>query len=251
MKVDLTEQVALVTGSARRVGKAIAMELARAGCNIMVHYNNTDESLVRDAVQDMKSLGVDAFSVQADISTPEGVETVFNAVATEFGHLDILVNNASSFTKNSLMDVDIVDWETSINVNLTAPFLCTQSAVKMMRENDPPGGSVVNILDYGAMNPWPDRVDHNVSKAGLLMLTKVSALSLGADNVRVNGVLPGPVLQDSGSSDERWREIGDLLPIGYTGNPEDVARAVVYLASENFVTGTVIEVNGGETLQSK
>ena len=248
MQIDLTDQVALVTGSAHRVGKSIAMELARAGVHIMVHYNSTEESVVRDTVQDLKSLGVDAFSVQADISEPDGVATAFDAVTQQFGKLNILVNSASTFTGNRLMDVSPDDWNTSIRVNLTAPFLCTQQAVYLMRRNDPAGGSIVNILDYGAINPWPQRVDHNISKAGLHMLTRVSALSLGGDNIRVNGVLPGPVLRDSGTSEERWQEIGAALPIGHTGEPGDVARAVVYLCSEDFVTGTVIEVNGGETL---
>jgi len=248
MKVDLTDQVALVTGSAHRVGKAIAMALAQAGVNIMVHYRSTDESVVRDTVQDIKSLGVDAFSVQADISTPEGVATAFDAVREQFGKLHILVNSASTFSQNPLMEVTLEDWDRSLRVNVTAPFLCTQQAVYMMCDNDPQGGSIINILDYGAITPWPDRVDHNVSKAGLHMLTKVSAASLGTENIRVNGVLPGPVLRDAGSSEQRWQEIGDTLPIGRTGQPEDVARAVIYLASEDFITGTIIEVNGGETL---
>jgi len=248
MKVDLTDQVALVTGSAHRVGKAIAMELARSGVHIMVHYRSTDESIVRDTVQDIKSLGVDAFSVQADISTPEGVATAFEAVREQFGKLTILVNSASTFSKNRLMDVTLDDWEKSLQVNVTGPMLCIQQAVHVMRENDPHGGSIVNVLDYGAIRPWPDRVDHNVSKAALHMLTKVSALELGKENIRVNGVLPGPVLRDAGTSENRWEEIGEALPIRHTGEPEDVARAILYLVSQDFVTGTIIEVNGGETL---
>lgn len=248
MQIDLSEQVAVVTGSARRVGKAIALELARAGVNLIIHYHSTDESQVRDTMQEAKSLGVDAFNVRADISTPEGVHTVFNAAMDHFGSLDILVNSASSFTRNDLLDVTPEDWEQSIALNMTAPLLCTQQAARMMLRNTPGGGSIVNILDYGAVRPWPKRVDHGVSKAGLLMLTRVSALSLGKHNIRVNGVLPGPVLQDSGSSDERWREMGEELPIRRTGHPGDVGRAVVYLCRENFITGTVLEVNGGETL---
>ncbi|TVR24886.1 MAG: SDR family oxidoreductase [Anaerolineaceae bacterium] len=248
MQIDLSEQVAVVTGSARRVGKAIALELARAGVNLIIHYHNTDQSEVRDTVQEAKSLGVDAFGVRADISTLEGVHTVFTAAMNHFGTLDILVNSASSFTRNELLDVTLEDWEQSIALNMTAPLLCTQQAARMMLRNTPSGGSIVNILDYGAMRPWLKRVDHGVSKAGLLMLTQVSALSLGKHNIRVNGVLPGPVLQDSGSSDERWREMGEELPIRRTGHPDDVARAVAYLCRESFVTGTVLEVNGGETL---
>jgi pteridine reductase len=145
------------------------------------------------------------------------------------------------------MDVTLDDWQKSLAVNVTGPMLCTQAAVAMMRDHGE-GGSIVNILDYGATHPWPERVDHNVSKAALHMLTRVSALSLAPENIRVNGVLPGPVLQDSGASDARWKEIGEALPIRRTGDPDDVARAVAYLATEDFITGTILEVNGGETL---
>lgn len=248
MKLDLSERVALVTGSARRVGRSIAMALAQAGVNIAVHYNRTDPGEVRDTVQELKSMGVDAFGVQADISEQQGVATAFESVMEHFGRLDILVNSASTFTANSLMDVTLDDWEKSLKVNVTAPLLCTQAAVREMRQNDPVGGVIINILDYGAVNPWPERLDHGVSKAALHMLTRTSALSLGPDNIRVNGVLPGPVMKSPETSDVTWQQIGEALPIRRPGEPGDVARAVVYLASEDFITGTVIEVNGGETL---
>lgn len=248
MPIDLSDQFALVTGSAHRVGKAIALELARAGVNILVHYHTTDEATVRDTVQDIKSYGVDAKSIKADISTPEGVHRIFTAMMDYYGRMDILINSASSFTQNDLLDVSLEDWNLSLSTNLTAPFLCTQQAARMMMRNVPSGGSIVNILDYGALRPWAKRVDHGISKAGLLMLTKVSAISLGRHNIRVNGVLPGPVMQDIGSSDHYWKEIIERLPIGRTGKPDDVGRAVAYLCRESFITGTVLEVNGGEAL---
>jgi NAD(P)-dependent dehydrogenase (short-subunit alcohol dehydrogenase family) len=248
MQTDLTEKVALVTGSAHRVGRVIALELAKQGVNIMVHYHSAEDDAVRDTLHDIKSHGVDAFSVQADISTSEGVATIFSTVKEHFGKLDILVNSASIFNKNTLMEVTLEDWQRSLAVNVTAPFLCTQAAVRMMQENDSSGGAIVNILDYGAIRPWADRADHNVSKAALAMLTKVSALSLGKDNIRVNGIIPGPVLKDAGHTDDSWEKAGNALPIGRTGSPEDVGRAVVYLASQDFITGTILEVNGGEHL---
>lgn len=248
MQIDLNNQVALVTGSAKRVGRAIALELAKNGVNIMVHYHSSDEDQVRDTLHEIKSHGVDAFDVQADISTQAGVNTVFDAVKEHFGRLDILVNSASIFHKNDLMETSLDDWQKSLDINLTAPFMCTQSAVHLMRQNDPSCGAIINILDYGAVRAWADRADHSVSKAGLLMLTKISALSLGKDNIRVNGVLPGPVMRDAGNSEERWEKIGQSLPIGHTGEASDVGRAVVYLVGEDFITGTVLKVNGGEDL---
>jgi NAD(P)-dependent dehydrogenase (short-subunit alcohol dehydrogenase family) len=248
MRIDLTDQVAVVTGSAHRVGKAIALELARRGAHILVHYNSADDHNARSTVQEIKSLGVDAYSVQADISKPDGVEALFGAVREYFKRLDILVNSASVFHKGTLMDVTLETWQRSLDVNLTAPFLCTQAAVRLMRENNPPGGAIVNICDYGSVRPWPDRVDHNVSKAGLLMLTEVSAVNLGPENIRVNAILPGPILKAPDMTDEAWKRAGERSPLGRAGSPEDAARAVAYLVSESYVTGTVVHVNGGEHL---
>ncbi len=248
MQLDLTDHVALVTGSAHRVGKAIALELARHGVNIMVHYHNTDDKVVRDTLHEIKSRGVDAFSVQADISTEDGVKTVFDAMAEHYQKLNILVNSASIFNQNTLMNTSLEDWQQSIDVNLTAPFLCTQAAVRLMRENNPVGGCIINICDYGSIHPWPERIDHGVSKAGLLMLTQASAVSLGSENIRVNGVLPGPVMKAQGMSDEAWEKTADKSPLKRTGDASDVARAVAYLAREDYITGTILHVNGGEHL---
>jgi pteridine reductase len=248
MRIDFTEQVALVTGSARRVGKAIALELARQGADILVHYHNSPEDVVRDTVHEIKSLGVNALSVQADISTEEGVKTVFNGLREHYGKLNILVNSASIFPSGQLMETSLEEWENTLRVNLTGPFLCTKAAVTMMRENQPSGGAIVNIVDKGAVLPWPERAAHGISKAGLHMLTLTSAINFAPD-IRVNAVLPGPVLPPPGMSEERWAEIGrEQTLLQHTGAAEDVARAVAYLAGEPFVTGTVIEVNGGEHL---
>ena len=248
MQIDLSDQVALVTGSAHRVGKSIALELARRGVHILVHYHGADDSAVRDTLHEIKSYGVDAFAVQADISKPEGVETLFSAVERHFNQLHILVNSASSFSGNTLMDVTLEDWNQSIAVNMTAPLLCTQAAVPLMRRNTPAGGGIVNICDYGSIRPWIERVDHGVSKAGLWMLTQISAASLGAENIRVNGVLPGPVLKPPHGSDARWQALGERSPLKRTGDAADVGRAVAYLLSEDYITGTLLEVNGGEAL---
>jgi NAD(P)-dependent dehydrogenase (short-subunit alcohol dehydrogenase family) len=211
-----------------------------------VHYNRTDDENVRETVQAIKSLGVDAIPVQADVSQSDGVRAIFDAVQSHFGRLNILVNSASVFHKGALMAMTLEDWQQSLDVNLTGPMLCTQAAVHMLRRNDPPGGAIVNILDYGSVRPWVDRAAHGVSKAALLMLTEISAATLGAENIRVNGVLPGPVMKTPGMSDEQWRQAGEKTALGHPGSADDVARAVAYLVSEDFVTGTILHVNGGE-----
>lgn len=245
MFIDLHDRVALVTGSARRVGKAIALELAQRGVHILMHYHTSSEDAVRDTLLEIKSRGVRAFAVPADLSDPAHVKTIFQALDEHFGRLDILVNSASIFNKNALMETSLADWQQSLAVNLTAPFLCTQYAVRVMRQNEPPGGAIINICDHGALTPWPQRVDHGISKAGLLMLTRVSALALGEDNIRVNGVVPGPVLKPDGMSEDQWSAIGEQAPLKRTGEAEDVARAVAYLAGEDYITGAVLEIHGG------
>lgn len=249
MPVDLSDHVALVTGSAHRVGRAIALELARRGAHIMVHYHGSSSDTARDTVQAIKSLGVDAFAVQADVSAPDGVEGIFTAVRQHFGRLNILVNSASIFQKRTLLEVTLDEWQQTLAVNLTGPFLCTQAAAALMRDNVPAGGAIVNICDRGVDGPWPDYAHHGISKAALWSLTQVSAASLGPD-IRVNAVIPGPVMKPAGRTmtDERWDAVGKLTPLQRTGSAEDVARAVVYLVREDYVTGTKIHVNGGDHL---
>lgn len=246
MKIDLTDKVALVTGSARRVGKAIALALAKEGVNIVVHYNGSNPKEVRDTVQDIKSLGVDAISVQCDISDPNEIPNLIERVKEHYERLDILVNSASVFPAQDFMDITVEDWNLTMNVNLRAPFILTQHAARLMEQNEEAGGAIVNICDQGAFAPWPKRPHHGISKFGLWMLTQVSAVALAPD-IRVNAVVPGPVLK-AGMSDEGWQKLGEQLPLRQTGQPEDVGRAVVYLVSEGFLTGTKIEVNGGEHL---
>jgi NAD(P)-dependent dehydrogenase (short-subunit alcohol dehydrogenase family) len=247
MHVQLADQVALVTGSAHRVGKAIALELARCGVHILVHYNQSAEDVVKTTLREIKSHGVDAFAMQADVSTDEGVQALFQALRDQFNRLNILVNSASNFQRRTLMEVTLDEWQETLATNLTGPFLCTQEAVKLMRENDPPGGVIINIGDKGAIDPWPEFAHHGISKAGLLALTKVTAASLGPE-IRANAIIPGAVLKPSEMDEERWQRNAEHIPATQPGAAEDVARAVVYLASETFVTGAVLHVDGGESV---
>ena len=249
MQIDLTDKVALVTGSAQRVGRAIALELAKNGVNIVVHYHSSDPSEVRETLHDVKSFGVDALEFQADVSQPDDVEKLFSAIQERFGRLDIVVNSASVFQKRELLDVSLEDWDLTMNVNLRAPFLITQHAAKMMAENAVPGGSIVNICDKGVDGPWKAYSHHGVSKSALWALTEITALSLGP-TIRANAIVPGPIMKPAGRnmSDEEWAKVGEKNPLNKTGEAGDVARAVVYLCQEDFLTGTLIHVNAGEHL---
>ncbi|RMF77180.1 MAG: SDR family oxidoreductase [Chloroflexi bacterium] len=244
MHVELTDKVALVTGGARRVGRAIALGLGERGANIVVHHGHSDESAA-DTAREIKSYGVDALVVKADLGNPSEIENLFERIREHYGRLDILVNNASNFQRRELLEITLDDWHETMNVNLRAPFLCTQHAARLMRENDPPGGVIVNILDKGVFRPWPKYPHHGISKAALHALTEVSAVSLAPD-IRVNAVLPGPVMKpDTGMTDEDWERLGATLPLRHSGTAEDVARAVCFLCGEDFLTGTIIYVNGG------
>lgn len=248
MQIDLQEQVALVTGSAHRIGKAIALELARRGVHVLVHYHHTSEEDVKETLREIKSFGVDAFAVQADLTQPDAINHVFDEVREHFGRLNILVNSAASFQKRTLMEVTLEEWEQTLRINLTAPMLCTQAAVRMMRENNPPGGCIVNICDKGAIEPWPAYAHHGISKAALHMLSQVSALTFGPENIRVNAIIPGKVLKPPDYSEEDWESGAQNVPLQRLGTGEDVARAVAYLCSENWLSGVTIRVDGGEYL---
>ena len=242
MRIDMTGQVAIVTGAAHRVGRAIALELARAGVHVLVHYFRSPDEVVRETLHEVKSLGVDAFAVRADLSAPDGVEAIFAAAREHFGRLDILVNSASNFQRRKLLDVTPDEWNETMSINLTAPFLCTQHAIRLMRAGS--GGVIVNICDRGALEPWVDYAHHGISKAGLLALTKVTAAGYGPD-IRANAVIPGLVLKPEGMDEARWQQYAQDTPLARPGTAEDVGRAVVYLASEDFVTGAVLHVDGG------
>jgi pteridine reductase len=203
---------------------------------------------VRDTLHEIKSFGVDAFEVRADISTTDGVQDVMTAVQRAFGRLNILVNSASVFPQGAFLEATLAEWEQTMAVNLRAPFLFSQAAARLMLANTPPGGAIVNIVDQGVDRPWLKRPIHGISKAALWSLTQTSALAL-APHIRVNAVLPGPVMKtNDGMSDATWQAMGQALPLKTTGEGADVARAVVYLARETFITGALLHVNGGEHL---
>ena len=250
MRIELQDKVALVTGAARRVGRVIALELAQQGVNILAHFNSAAPSRVRETMQEIKSLGVDVHAVQADLSRAEGVDDLMAAAQDRFGRLDIVVNNASVFQLRDFLDVSLADWDLTMAVNLRAPFLITQRAARIMANNPLPGGVIVNICDAGVDGPWRKYPHHGVSKSALWMLTQVSALSLGP-SIRVNAIAPGPVMKTAGRgiSDEAWAQVGQRSVLRKTGEPEDVARAVVYLCQEDHITGALLHVNAGEHLR--
>ena len=247
MRPALAGQVALVTGAAQRLGRAIALELAASGADILVHYHSSDDVRVNQTLTAIRAQGVQAQAQQADLGAAAGVERLFAGLRQHFGRLDILVNSAALFQQRRLLEVSAADWERTMAVNLRAPFLCTQAAARLMRAQEPPGGLIINLLDRGVDGPWQAYAHHGVSKAALWALTQVSALEL-APEIRVNAVLPGPVLPAAGMSAERWGAVTAANPLGRGGSAADVAQAVTFLAGADYINGEVIRVNGGEHL---
>jgi NAD(P)-dependent dehydrogenase (short-subunit alcohol dehydrogenase family) len=244
MCTPLESKVALVTGASKGVGRGIALELAKAGADVIVNYHG-DKAGASATVDEITRLGRRAIAVQADVSSRAQIVTMLKQVRESFGRLDILVNNAGIQTWKSMLELEEKDWDRVLATNLKGSFLCTQEAARHM----PAGGSII-IIGSGC-NKWPFRnlVDYTASKGGLEMFTKVAAVELGPLKIRVNCVAPGAI------EIERTKlELGDyagmwakVTPLGRIGTPRDVGRAVVFLASEaaDFITGQTIWVDGG------
>jgi NAD(P)-dependent dehydrogenase (short-subunit alcohol dehydrogenase family) len=249
MQLSLKNKVVLVTGSARRVGRAIALEFARQGANLVIHHSASPQE-AESAAAEARELGVEALVVSANQGDPLAVAAMFDTIRQRYGRLDVLVNSAASFNHTPLLDLTFEEWQGVLNTNLSGPFLCTQQAAGLMREHGK-GGAIINISDNSGLNAWKARPAHSVSKAGVIMLTQVSALALAEYNIRVNCVVPGPVLPPAGEGAATLEEIGRGLPLGRIGNPQDIARACIFLATNDYATGTILRVDGGEGLAHK
>ena len=246
MLLDLQDKVVCVTGAARRVGRAIVLEFARQGAHVVVHHNNSDDAAL-NAAREARALGVDVLIVKANQADPDDVARMFDTIAARYGRLDVLVNSAANFKHRPLIEIDYAEWQSVIGVNLTGPFLCTQHAARLMIAGGR-GGAIINISDNSGLRPWPSRPHHSIAKAGVVMLTQVSALALADHNIRVNCVVPGPVLAPAGEPEDVVGRIARGLPLRRIGTPDDIARACVFLATNDFATGTVLSVDGGEGL---
>lgn len=245
--VDLEGKAVFVTGSARRVGRAIAMTFAEEGANLVIHHVSPGSAEhARDAVEQIRRTGREAFVVRGDQACSADVTRMFDEVRQGFGALDVMVNSAALLRRTDFLDVTVEEWHEVIDVNLTGPFLLTRSAARLMIENDT-HGVILNIADNSGLNPWPSHPHTSVSKAGLVMLTKVAALALAQHHIRVNCVVAGPVLAPPENRGAFDRVVAEL-PLGAAGNPAQVGDACVFLAKNEFATGTILRVDGGEGL---
>jgi 3-oxoacyl-[acyl-carrier protein] reductase/pteridine reductase len=243
--MDAKGKVALITGGAHRVGKAITMMLAQAGAHVVVNYNAAADA-AQQTVAAAQALGVEALAVQGDVSDWEAVQRMAAEIQERFGGVDIIVNSASHFGKTPFPTADpavIAMWHKVTRILLDGTFYVCNSLVPAMQARG--GGVIVNIVDLSAWNPWPNFMAHSVGKAGLLAMTRQLALEL-APTIRANAVAPGPVLPPPGYTEPQKAASAQRTLLEHWGSPEAVAHAVKYLIEADYVTGDVITVDGGE-----
>jgi NAD(P)-dependent dehydrogenase (short-subunit alcohol dehydrogenase family) len=238
--MELTCKVALVTGAARRLGRAIALELARAGANIMLHYHRSSEEATRTR-DEIIALGRQAELFQADLADPRQIERLVIAVGKSFGRLDVLVNNAALYDRTPIETLTAEQWDAELAVNARAPALCIRHAIGLM----PAGGAIINIADAAAPRGQADFAAYCASKGALLALTRSAARALGARNIRVNSVSPGLAMwhEDASEAEKAW--VLEQIPMKRIGSPADIAAAALFLVGNDYVTGQDIRVDGG------
>jgi NAD(P)-dependent dehydrogenase (short-subunit alcohol dehydrogenase family) len=241
--MELTGAVTLITGGAHRVGRALALGLARAGSHIVVHYNTSDAAAERTAT-DIHALGTRASLVRADLADTAAAPRVIDHVRSEFGRLDVLINNASRFEQAPIEAIGPAEWDRVLNVNLRAPFFLAQAAAALLRERH---GVILNIADLSALQAWPTYAHHAVSKAGLVHLTRVLARAFGP-HIRANAIIPGTVLPPAHNDGQEHALGTQRRVVDRPGSPDDVVAAALYLVQNEFVTGQALVVDGGRML---
>ena len=241
-QIDIQNKVALVTGGAVRVGKAICLALAEEGAHIAINYNSSDKA-ARDTQKQIQDLGVKCSIFQADVSDLDQVKKMIAGIVDELGSLDILVNSASLWRGTPFPVDDYSDWHTVTSILVDGAFYCANEAARIMISKAE--GAIINIVDLSAFEPWPNFTAHSVGKSAQLALNRQLALEL-APNISVNAIAPGPVLPPPDYSEEQNSEIAKKTLMGRWGTAEDVAEAVVFLVQSSYITGEVIRVDGGE-----
>ncbi len=234
--------LAVVTGAAHRLGKAIALELARHGFAIGLHYHASEEA-AGETAGELRAAGTAVELLPADLSDPAQVADLFRRIDELPYALKVWVNSAAVMAPGDLRDLDVAEWDAALALNLRAPWLCAREAARRMDA----GGVVINLTDSGVRKTWNKYPAYAVSKAGLEALTRLLAKTL-APAVRVNAVAPGLILRGTGFPEVDWQRLVERLPLKQAGNPQDVARAVWFLVENEHITGETIVVDGGYQL---
>jgi NAD(P)-dependent dehydrogenase (short-subunit alcohol dehydrogenase family) len=243
--MDLTGKCVLVTGGAHRIGKAIAMTLAKMGATQVVFTFNSSAEAAEMTVQEIRAFGCEVLAIRCDQSDIQQIDQTIEMIKEKFGRLDVLVNSASVLFEGEFFNVTSETWDVVMNINSRGPFFFMQKAASLMLEGD--GGVIVNIIDESVVKPALKWIHHGASKAALWNITRSASMAL-APKIRVNAVLPGAVLKPPDYTDEHWEGLIPTIPLRKLGSAEDVSQAVKYLINAEFVTGQMIVVDGGATV---
>lgn len=230
--------LALVTGGAHRLGKAFVLTLAHAGFDIVLHYNTSEEEAFQTQ-REIESLSRKVIPARADLTDPEQI----NSLVSKFEQIDVLVNSAAFMPRGKVDELSLEDWDTSLDLNLRAPFLLSKRCATRMND----GGLIVNVTDIGAQKAWSRFPSYTVSKAALESLTKILARAL-APKIRVNAIAPGFVLQSDVVPPEEWERLIGRIPLKRPARTEEVASALDFLLHNEYITGQTIVVDGGYSL---
>jgi NAD(P)-dependent dehydrogenase (short-subunit alcohol dehydrogenase family) len=246
--MDMQNAVAFVTGSAKRVGREVALSLARKGVHVVIHYNQS----VQDAdktVHDAEALGVRAIAVQGDVSKPDDVGRMFQNIQKTFASLDILVTCAAVFRETPFESITEEDWDYHYNTNVKGTFFCCQQAGIIMQRQQ--RGKIITIGDWAGEKPYTGYIPYCASKAGVINMTKNLAKAL-APHIQVNCINPGPVMLPPDFSETDKQKIIAKTPLQRIGSPRDIANTVLFLVEgSDFLTGSVITVDGGRIIYEK
>jgi len=243
---DLRDRVALVTGGSRGIGRAVAVRLAQGGARVALNYRDNHDA-AQDVLGELKGGGAHAMAVAGDVGQAEDVARVVNAVSQAFGRIDILVNNAGITRDNLLLRMTEEEWDIVLDTNLKSTFLVTRAVLRgMLRQRS---GRIVNITSISGVIGNPGQANYAASKAGMIGFTRSVAREVASRGITINAVAPGFIETDiwATTSEQARKAMLELIPLGASGKPEDVAEAVAYLASDaaRYVTGQVLHVDGG------
>ena len=237
-------KTALVTGAGKRLGRAIALDLAADGWNVAIHYN-TSEDEADSAAQQVRAFGREAAIVKCDLSREDQTATLVERAAAELGPLTALINSASLFEDDNWHSATRQSWDDHIETNLRAPFVLAQHFARQLPENAQ--GSIINVIDQRVLKPTPQFLSYSLSKAGLHWLTTTLAQAMGP-RIRVNAVGPGPTMKNPRQSDADFARQREATVLGHGAEPADICAAVRYLLSAGAVTGQMLAVDGGQHL---
>jgi glucose 1-dehydrogenase len=244
--VQLKNKVALITGSAKRVGKALAVALAEQGCNVVIHYGHSAQAAQQTATE-LQAIGIKAWTISTDLSDETAVETIVPFAVEQAGQLDILINSASIFPPEDFLATTSATWDRNMMVNLKAPFLLSQAFARTLPKGQQ--GKIINLLDASAMRPQNHHFSYIISKVGLVGLTKATAHALAGQNIQVNGLALGAILPNVNDDPALFERLAERIPAGRTGSPQDVIGAMLYLLQAgDYVTGEIIRLDGGRHL---